>query len=1634
MSDFTNLSFKFPYQLKKTPTSGNLVYEYNPFYNYRIQETKIKYNNKLYALSEFWDEFWNGLLPEGQENFKENFLQGKGFEGLELSKYFNYDQSLTLEILFANQLTDFETDELQFDLSNPVNILPQWSYDNSTNLVLNDGKNPPRLINSRFSPTKRNQYEVYDRKGTNDTNIYDEGVQFDIDTSLYKKVNNIPKLAFKGVSYGGNMGIGNYHFYFKYVDEDGNESDFFAESGLVSVFIGNSADSIVTGVRDENSHKQVKFQLTNLDVAYSKILVYYSKATSDIDQNAVTKVCLIEQKYTIDNTGTSNIVITGYENVVEKTTTDINQQYQIYGACETQASAQNMLFLANNTRPKIDYDDFQDCALRFMPDIVTEDYNIDQIGSKYTGSIKNTYWDPDYIYNKVGYWDDEMYRFGIVFILNDNTLTDVFNIRGRRIDAEGELGQSSTIFSKDNFIQNGLRQYIQYDDTTYFVKNNDFGSLDNVRGVVYIPSQETQKVIGIQFKVKKFVIDYLRDTLKVKGWFFVRQKRMPTTLCQAYTIGIDNESHTPVIPISIDATKHKATFVTESFLEQSEDRLLTNDGNHLVSFERDYRVGPYAAICPEYDINSPYLNSLFTGQEFTVYYSEQNLPEVIDEAKYYKVNKYNTPTNKAEKVQIIGVEDNVKLVAIHEDLFSARAGEAEEAFRYAYIERKNKVKECTKLLRGSFGPYLGISGLSNVGQYITIKIPNYSFSNLEDYFKIRFNDKNMYYAISDKYSMSDIEDYFEYYTDVTDALYNTDTLYRGDCYICQFTHRLNRNFQDPSAPTNDDIVDEKCWKENYEIEDNVVKKENFDKINLGDVNAVELGLWITVTVRSSMNLNIRTLDDSIPDEIAMFDHARGFYPYHPMSRSGTYKIPEALVYNKGFQTSVSSRYNVESADVPYIKNEFSNRIAYSNVQVQDAFQNGWRTFMGTHYRDYPKTYGSITKIVELRGSLLCVFEHGVALIPVNERALAGSGSGGNVYINTNNVLPQNPKIISDTFGSQWRDSIIQTPLGIYGVDTIGKKIWRTNGENFELLSDFKIQEFLNKNISLTERELEPVMGIRNVKTHYNKFKHDVMFTFYDNLYGFEEKVWNICYSELIPAWTTFYSWVPSFSENIYNQYFSFDRNTSKWIAKLGISKSGNSFSDGIVLDNNIINCPSNPDCSTDKLLIGKLSIVNRNIKDPTYTLEHDNFGNWKKFEIDNEGNLYYTGDNFTELCTEYYVRKHTWEEDGETKELIINNPSKQTEDWFNYCIKTNMVSGVLDEKKRKTNLDTAFNTSKIVTLLNIKATSGSSTVESVVAVTPKYNLQFLTTNFWKHGQSGIIDTTDTIKPCNWYGKQHPFEFEFVVADNPQLHKIFDNLEIISNSAEPESFHYEIVGDCYEFAPDKKNMYIRQEATKELFQYNGSDILYDTDYSNLKSEQRQVGSSYDKSTLFPLYYDRIETFNEVEDSYNEMTSKDLNYASLAGAEILYYDTLGEYRISNHSKAVDMQKEGRLRGNMHYKEDKWYVQISPINFVQCNEPKWGTLDITGMPAEALANIVPIELGQQPVPNSVIENLKDRDIELPENSKNRALVRWGWSISQNKEAKVKDKWVKIKIRYSGKKLAVITAVKTLYSASYS
>ena len=118
-------------------------------------------------------------------------------------------------------------------------------------------------------------------------------------------------------------------------------------------------------------------------------------------------------------------------------------------------------------------------------------------------------------------------------------------------------------------------------------------------------------------------------------------------------------------------------------------------------------------------------------------------------------------------------------------------------------------------------------------------------------------------------------------------------------------------------------------------------------------------------------------------------------------------------------------------------------------------------------------------------------------------------------------------------------------------------------------------------------------------------------------------------------------------------------------------------------------------------------------------------------------------------------------------------------------------------------------------------------------------------------------------------------------------------------------------------------------------------------------------------------------------------------------------------------------------MQYKEDKWYVQINPINLIQKNEPTWVDLD------NQETDKVPVELNQNPLPDDIL-NPNTMDVppsfEASGDSRGRGYTQWGWKESQNKEVKIKDKWVKIRVRYKGDKLAIITAIRTLYSASYA
>lgn len=2001
---------------KTLPKKGNLVYEYNPLRNYRLSEDMYEYDDQYFTISQLKENY--GITYNEETDT---------WEGHNIKTEDDYPI-----VRQKGELVDFITDELNFDLSHPVTMIPQYSYDGSVNLILNDGINTPKLINTRFSATANNTYEIVDRKGDDDTNIYDQGENFNTDVSLYKVVSKIPKLELLDVSSGGNLKCGTYQFFFKLADADGNESDFIAESGLVSIFVGSDyPQAIHSGNRDENAVKQVTFKLSNLDTAYSYVTVYYSRNTAEDGNNRVASYGKILFKYPITNFAECKILITGFEKVdTDITLADINIRYDIIDAAKTATTAQGMLFLGNVHKPTIPHNELQQLSLRFLPYLKDKKYELDIDQNYDIHSTSKGYYDPLYIYNNVGYWNKELYRLGIVYILNTGELTPVYDIRGCidlkefQIDANWDNLENSEHVSTDiqYYCDSQYSYFKQEDEIDYNSSTNLIippnywtrgkqgnGNNENVKGVISFDSSDDSNIVHtIEIRVENETIQKLKS-YGVRGYFFVRQKRIPLILTQGITIGVDKVGRLPTIPTkgglletfvdeistntyveTKDINNHN--FISEGFLTRykfdlkaksssfwskilkvtlisavvvgvvtsavltaggslpflgaatgelvglaavqsivgaslsaivyggivgaavgaaagaatvvigsSIDELVKaisrsfhpkqlkgknteipngykrveNDDSRLLGdtfanriIIKDYTHNDIAGIlCPDYDVVPQYYNQLFTGGTFVVKptkfqpktnmfidaYAQEDSNK-IDTIKtgYFFTNEdrhfympfkgyTNVNTDLNYEVKLQTVPDNVTCVTVGKTKFRSKAGDSAIVQSYQYIgedytnipsyysesseenseETSNTQTAITSdlsveeindrtaekeinsdIVRGSYGPYIGMVDYNGqVGETISIMTPGYSEALMGEYIKRRMDNRDTYHAITDRIDINDLQSYQVVKSQLSGDLNNipiyTFNATRGDCYICQFTHRVNRNFNDSVAPYNSEIIDAKTWKNNYKLQ----KSESFEKINLGDVNAVNLGMWVTFTIRSNRNLNIRSLDEQNLEESVLMGHPRGFFPHDGLNVEGNYKSPESLVYNDGFAKTSGDRFYTQQEDSPYNtddKNWHDTRIIHSAIQIDNGYYNSYRVFINNEGTDYTHQYGSITKILNYNDNILVIFEHGIALIPVKERAIATQSESGYSYINTSKVLPDNPAIISGSYGSLWPDSIVKTPSNgvskecVYGVDTVAKKIWKVQPGGLEIISDMKVQEFLNNNITLTEREMTPILGIRNVKTVYNDFKHDVIFTFYDDLSTIEEKSWSLCYNEVLSKFITFYSWMPSFMENINNIPFSFNRTVSKWIAKLGQSKQDSSFSEGIVLSNNIYDIYGNPTGGlyykykatsgeiieyeilqhtiNDYSLLGVLNL-NKDVlpegEDIDYyfkfELLRDIYGYYKNFKIYEINDSYFknnkvpnhpvyglylkkntSGNKCIPYLTELYYRNyagHTYNDYDDYKitaqeidsdHCSFENKSKLTLDNYFDIVCNENLPIFHNREGSIPSLPTPINKQFIVQLLNIKATiyatskkqSGEEALkdfmlrtntttntsglkdnltistqwvnigeyESSIAVTSDWNIQYLTSDFWRHGQAGSFDKTEDILPTKWYGEQHPFEFEVVIkGDDTTTQKIFRNLEIVANKAQPESFHYEIIGESYDFAKDKPNMYFRQEARKALLQYNGCDITYDNSFRKINPKQQAKSAE-----LIHSYFERQDTLNDTYDTYNlkdsikesffpqyvawANQSPNHDYRHLSGAEIVYYKTRQEYRIWQHQPAININNLSQdtavslIRGNCQYLEDKWLVQINPLLVCYKNEytrkvsgalcqPENSTWAYAQTDTHEQSNtrIPPITIKNTCLPNAIV---KKGELSFPNEQegagKDNALyglyydpkdgsfpqvdsTNWLNDISiskmnfgeaQNrKETDLRDKFIKIRIRYSGEELAIIDALKTMYTLSY-
>ena len=144
---------------------------------------------------------------------------------------------------------------------------------------------------------------------------------------------------------------------------------------------------------------------------------------------------------------------------------------------------------------------------------------------------------------------------------------------------------------------------------------------------------------------------------------------------------------------------------------------------------------------------------------------------------------------------------------------------------------------------------------------------------------------------------------------------------------------------------------------------------------------------------------------------------------------------------------------------------------------------------------------------------------------------------------------------------------------------------------------------------------------------------------------------------------------------------------------------------------------------------------------------------------------------------------------------------------------------------------------------------------------------------------------------------------------------------------------------------------------------------------------------DLSDIIPVTYETtsIKDFhfpNDTESKVNLIRQvKSPTWDVLRYTSMKIYSKTKEKTIQSYQRGMPIKTAGRMRGNMEYLEDRWRVQIQPITFKYAFVSK--------------------------------NTLKHTDAV---------------------QSKIRDKYLKIRVRYDGKQYVMVNAIKTYFTVSYA
>jgi hypothetical protein len=238
----------------------------------------------------------------------------------------------------------------------------------------------------------------------------------------------IPQINYKGQNSGGDLDAGVYQFAIRYLDNDGNPTNWFSITQPIPV-IKDALTNVEFDMKGEYTQtttlKAINLEFTNVDTSfgYIEIAVLPSTVGTGIINGPVyiiDKVAISDpvENYTFSTLNTDSAILTSLADIIIDRT--------VYNTAKSIKQLQNRLILGNLRGAEVDlnYARFQQYACDSRVQYITGACSTEDANDT---SVQGG----EYYYEFRTFMRDEVYALAVVWVFKDGTRSPAFHLPGR---------------------------------------------------------------------------------------------------------------------------------------------------------------------------------------------------------------------------------------------------------------------------------------------------------------------------------------------------------------------------------------------------------------------------------------------------------------------------------------------------------------------------------------------------------------------------------------------------------------------------------------------------------------------------------------------------------------------------------------------------------------------------------------------------------------------------------------------------------------------------------------------------------------------------------------------------------------------------------------------------------------------------------------------------------------------------------------------------------------------------------------------------------------------------------------------------------------------------------------------------